>query len=306
MNDSSSDRPIVVGVDGSGTDTAALEWAAASAAVHHSPLLVVYAAEMLSLGAVEDELGTTGRAAYSALREQGTPRTHGSEAAEQIRATHPDLVVEVEETYGPASQALLAHQDRARMIVVGSGRKGTLGQLLLGTTSLTTVMHARCPVAVVNPGAGEESAAPGTIVVAVDGSRDSARAADLAWAEAAARSARVVVVGTWYLEVVDGFVVTEPDSPEWQRIEARQHTRLSEATAAARAAHPDVPHDIDIVHGPSSKVLVERSADADLLVMGNRGRGGFVGKLIGSVTQKVLRGAQCPVLVVRWTEDVRG
>lgn len=285
MHDSSveaaGDRPVVVGVDGSGTDTSALDWAAVSAVAHNAPLVVVHASAESTL-------------------DDATP---GDQAAQRVRSLHPGLQVEVRGSTGPASGALMSHQGYARMLVVGSGQKGTLGQLLLGTTSLTTVLHAACPVAVVNGGVEIPPTARGVVMVAIDGSENSACAAHIACSEAAARSARVVAVGVWNMEMVHGYVVTEPDSPEWRDVEAREQHRVEATVAAARERHPEVPFEITVLHGPVSRTLVEHAATSDLLVMGHRGRGGFAGKVLGSVTQKVLRSATCPVLVVK--EPVR-
>lgn len=69
--------------------------------------------------------------------------------------------------------------------------------------------------------------------------------------------------------------------------------------AQARSRYPGVAVDIQIVHGPSSQVLAQWSGEADLLVMGSRGRGGFAGKLLGSVSHTVLQAARWPVVVVK-------
>ncbi|WP_231635335.1 universal stress protein [Luteipulveratus halotolerans] len=164
-------------------------------------------------------------------------------------------------------------------------------------------MHATCPVAVVNPGVDVEAELKGEIVVGVDGSRDSAAAAEIAFAAAAARGSHVTCLSSWYLEVADGVVVTDEDTPQRRAIDDRQRERVESAITAAREAHPDVAYDIEVVNGPSSKVLAARSEQADVLVLGTRGRGGFAGKLLGSVSQKVLQAAQCPVVVVKSKTD---
>ncbi len=290
-------RPVVVGVDGSGTDSAASDWAARTAEYHQAPLVLVHAAEVFSRGAIDDELPGVAPPVLQVVRELGSaPRLAQQRAARMIPG-HPALTIDVDDSFGTASTTLLAHQDSALMIVVGTGRKGTLGQVMLGSTSLAVTMYARCPVVVVQPGA--LTAEPvGVLVVAVDGSCDSEGAAVVAFAEAEARSAKVIALSSWWVEVVDGYVVTEPESPEWKAIESRQRRRVEAALDPARAAYPDVEVDVVIERGPSTRVLVEHSARADLLVMGRRGRGGFLGKVLGSVTHRVLHDAQCPVAVV--------
>jgi nucleotide-binding universal stress UspA family protein len=54
-----------------------------------------------------------------------------------------------------------------------------------------------------------------------------------------------------------------------------------------------------VLRGAPATVLAERSADAGLLVMGTRGRGGFAGMLLGSQSQRVLETATSPVMLVR-------
>ena len=66
-----------------------------------------------------------------------------------------------------------------------------------------------------------------------------------------------------------------------------------------RAEHPGLVVDPRIVEGHPAPVLVETSKDADLLVVGSRGHGEFVGMLIGSVSAYCVTNAHCPVLVYR-------
>ncbi|AKU15813.1 universal stress protein [Luteipulveratus mongoliensis] len=295
--------PVVVGVDGSGTDNAAVAWAASAAALHKLPLHLLHSNEVAAVGAVQDDPTIASSETLDALRAQGSAPRVADELVGRVRAAHPDLEIVATETAGAASAALLAREDTALMLVVGSGRKGGLGERVLGTTSLNTAMHATCPVAVVNAGVDPSAPPKKRIAVGIDGSRDSAAAAEIAFAAAAARGSTVVCVSSWYLEVVDGFVVTDRDGEPWQRIEKRQRERVEAATKVAREAHPDVDVVVEVVNGPSTKVLAAQSEQSDVLVLGSRGRGGFTGKLLGSVSQKVLQAARCPVVIVKANEQ---
>lgn len=69
--------------------------------------------------------------------------------------------------------------------------------------------------------------------------------------------------------------------------------------ASIPAGSPEVRVEGVLVHGQPDVVLLDEAADADLVVVGSRGRGGIAGLLLGSVSQRIVHHAPCPVVVVR-------
>lgn len=285
---------VVVGLDGSDKDDAATAFAAAEATRFKAPLHLLFAHEIHAGLVGAWEAGFVPLGLEADVAEAGARIL--SRTAERLGAAWPEVAISTSEPWGTPAQALIDASEGARLVVVGSGRKGAVEKVLLGTTSLDTAMHARCPVAVV----GETPTHPaGPVVVGVDGSSHSSAAASVALEQAAARGVRVVVVTTWWLEVVEGAVVTEPDTPEWSAVESRYRHVVEEALAPGRAAHPEVEVEVVIANARPVPTLLERARDASLLVVGSRGRGGFTGMALGSVSHKVLQRALCPVIVTR-------
>jgi nucleotide-binding universal stress UspA family protein len=135
------------------------------------------------------------------------------------------------------------------------------------------------------------------IVVGVDGS-DSSRNA-LAWAydEAGQHGATLVVLATWHPPALPMSPPPEDytDQPRQEALEL-----LDRFTAALVPKDPAVDVRTSVEEGKNpAKALIERSKEADLVVVGSRGHGGFVGMLLGSVSQHVVAHADCPVVVVR-------
>ena len=136
------------------------------------------------------------------------------------------------------------------------------------------------------------------IVVGVDGSEASLDA--LRWAARQARltGAPLLAVTAWaFPEHPTPFGIV-PDLPlppdELDRVRAR----LDEATRAV-VGPDEVDLRTDVVPGDAAAVLLRAAEEAQLLVVGNRGRGTFAGVLLGSVTARVVHHAPCPVVVVR-------
>ncbi len=141
----------------------------------------------------------------------------------------------------------------------------------------------------------------GRIVVGVDSSATSLKALRWALEEARLRQLDVEMVHAFPRPELVGMtmVVTLPSDDELR--EASEQV-LSEALAAVGG-----PGDVTIAQhvgagGPAS-VLVEKAKDAELLVLGSRGLGGFRGMLLGSVTQQVIAHAPCPVVVITPDEN---
>lgn len=287
---------VVVGVDVPETSGDAVRWAARAADLHGVPLTMVHATEGVA-GLPTGVVGSEDSATREVLRAATEAQSPLDRAVEQVRGDFPDLEVVPVEIVGDNVKSLLAHQEDA-LLVVGTGRRGGFEEFVLGSTSLGVAMHATSPVVVVPPGSGEREP-QGVVTVAVDGSADSAVAARIACHEARARGARVVAVNSWALEVVDGFVVTESDQEQFAAIQQRQTDLVEQTVAGARRAYADVQIDVEVVHGRPVSTLVDRSTRSDLLVLGSRGLGGFSGKLLGSVSQRVLRGSTCPVIIAK-------
>jgi nucleotide-binding universal stress UspA family protein len=134
------------------------------------------------------------------------------------------------------------------------------------------------------------------IVVGVDGSRSSMAALDWAIHQAELTHASVLVVMAWQLPISVGWhaPMPPPASPN-----ADAAATMESVLEPIRKEHPEVIIESRMAAGHPSPVLIEASRGADLLVVGSRGHGEFVGMLLGSVSGYCVSNATCPVLVVR-------
>jgi nucleotide-binding universal stress UspA family protein len=138
-----------------------------------------------------------------------------------------------------------------------------------------------------------------SIVVGVDGSPSSRTALNWAAAEAADHGADLVVLNVWEhtLPPPAGSVsVSERYVPDESQRTAEDLVKLIKEELGE---DPPVLVQPRVKEGQPAKVLIEESEDADLLVVGTRGHGGFRGLVLGSVSQHVAGYAKCPVAVVR-------
>lgn len=277
---------IVVGVDGSKLADRAVDWAAEEADRRHCALHVIHANDIDWLVA-----------AALISTDEGPSADEIVEAAiERSRSAFPEVTVTGRPTTGSAAHDLVAVSVWARLLVLGA-HGTTPFHLPLGSVPQAVAAHASCPVVVVRG----DALAPGPgrpVVVGVDGSASSLHAVDFAFDEASRRQAELIAVHAWSIEVVEGVVVTTPGSPEWQLAAERMHADAAESLAGHRERYPDVKVQERMVNDHPVEALVSTSADAGLLVVGSRGRGGFTGLRLGSVGRGALARASCPVAVV--------
>ena len=133
------------------------------------------------------------------------------------------------------------------------------------------------------------------IVVGIDGSPDAARALDWAIAEATRRDLPLLLVHG--VEVGAAAASPYGTGMVLEQLEEAGQTVL--AAAVAYAVERGVEADARMEIGSAAHSLIEASRGAELVVVGNRGHGGFVGMLLGSVSNAVVHHAHCPVVVLR-------
>ena len=138
------------------------------------------------------------------------------------------------------------------------------------------------------------------VVVGVDGSDGGAAALEFAAAEAALRKVELRIVSAWEVPAaVYGSGFTPPmDAGTLQAFGARAQEVADDAAGAVKKLQPSQQVDAVAVAGQPADVLLAQGADADLIVVGRRGLGGFRTLLLGSVSQQVVHYATCPVVVV--------
>ena len=139
------------------------------------------------------------------------------------------------------------------------------------------------------------------IVVGIDGSEASSEALRFALGEARLRQTTLEVVHAWVLPHIAlsaaGYV-PQVDSVLLGEMKQAAEQLLDSALAAVEEETEDVRIVRSVVEGTPAKALVRAAADADLLVVGSRGLGGFAGLLLGSVSQQCAHHAPCPVVIV--------
>ncbi|WP_436793465.1 universal stress protein [Actinospongicola halichondriae] len=140
----------------------------------------------------------------------------------------------------------------------------------------------------------------GRIVVGVDGSENSAAALEWAIGEARVRGATVEAVLGWHEPIMGGTaaVMIPVDTREFEESYRAQLDKAVDAVVGGIGDLGGVEIDRQLVHAPAARSLLDAAVDADLLVVGRRGHGGFLGLVLGSISQQVVWHAPCPVVVV--------
>ncbi|MEV0695957.1 universal stress protein, partial [Streptomyces sp. NPDC050388] len=260
--------PLVVGVDGSDPSLLAVDWAVDEAGRYGLPLRLVHASLW------ERYEGTV-----SPVGEQRSPTSVTAErivasAADRAHRRNPQIKVSTAIFPEEAVHVLVRESDNASLLVAGSRGRGELKGLLLGSVGLAVAARAHCPVIVVR---GDTAGLAGTHERILLGAGDpgaSGEAVDFAFREAEARGCVLDVVRAWRCPAHEttGHLASAGE-PACQH-EEQASVLLGELLRDAIAAHPGVRVRRATVEGPAPKVLVLRSAAADLAIVGARRRQG--------------------------------
>jgi nucleotide-binding universal stress UspA family protein len=280
---------IIAGTDGSDRSVPAIQWAADEAVRRDRVLHIVHTIPWLYGTPTDPRAGVVPNEEIA--RGRRTLERAVSVAYEQAAG----VTVESELMVGSAAQVLLERARASTMVVVGAHGSGLATRLPIGSTTLQVVMHTAVPAVVVSetePGTWQE------VIVGVDGGGMEAPAVRFAFEEAALRKARLRAFHAWSHPSSERSGDMQPLVYDRAVVDEEERRMLDHALAALRDEFPHVEVACEAIHGRPARILAGASARADLLVVGTRGRGGFAGLLLGSVSHALLHSAHCPVAVV--------
>jgi nucleotide-binding universal stress UspA family protein len=285
-------RSIVVGVDESVGAAEALRWAAAERAIDDCSLTAVLCWTYLEQHRSEPN--------------QHFDPEYGDDAARQALDTIVERVlgadaaahVERRTVNDHTARGLLDASTDADLLVLGARGLSGWREIVVGSVTRQCLHHATKPIAVIHHPQSDEPSRQrqNRIVVGVDGSEGSRHALGWALDEARLRQATLAAVHVR----TRAFIGSEP-VPAGD-YEANENDRagdvLESALASADTSGLAAPVEPLVVSGSTAAALLEASQDANLLVVGSRGHGGFAGLLLGSVSDSVVHRATCAVVVV--------
>lgn len=293
---------IIVGVDGSPASQHALDWAIDLAVKTKQRLVAMctYALPSFATASLDGGYAALDDAALADGAQQV------AESAKQ-RAQQAGVTADAHIVPGDAAGALIAASKGAGLIVVGTRGGSGFSERLLGTVSSALPAHSHCPTVVVplrygrpvdNP-EGESTLPPiKRIVVGVDGSTTSYAALKIAMRQAILWDAELIVAGGVPIASGSGLLAWLPATVDRQQVIDDVKRGIEGLVSKAKGEVGELSTQVVVLDGTGAELLTEFSKNADLLVLGSRGRGGFTGLLLGSTSQAVLHHSACPILVI--------
>ncbi len=287
--------PVIVGVDDSRCGLDAVDLAAYEASLRSAPLRIVHAFGRSPAHPY------SGAAPWHTAHQGLAPMVHGvpARAEERAHAAAPGIEVSRSVVAGDAREVLRIESRSAALAVVGGGGRSGPAGLLSESTAVYLAAHGHCPLLAVR-GRRERT---GPVLLAVDGSPAGAAAVEFAFAEAALRGAPLLALHVWNTWSERAY--RHPSDPlsaavsDVDRLRTAEEELLYTTVAPWERAFPGVVVERRLLRSRIRPALTAASGDAQLVVAGARGRGGVRGRLLGSVSQGLLRHARCPVAVVR-------
>jgi len=276
---------IVVGVDGSNTGRSALQWAVSEARLLGAPLVICHVHAVTGLAGTRPVSSDFGE---ETLRQAQATAAHSLGAERVVAALR----------YGDPARALAELSDGARMLVIGTHGSISHGARLFAPFSVRIMTRAHCPVVAVPLMAGRIGPFSGHVIVAVDGSAPAREALDFGFTYAARHGLPVAAVHV--TEEPAGDYWTDDDFLETHFTEEpHAETLLATEVEPWEARYPDVHVKRAVCGGHVVPGLLRAASGADLLVVGDRGRGLAATTVLGSVAQHMVGSVTCPIAVVK-------
>jgi nucleotide-binding universal stress UspA family protein len=279
-----SDGAILAAVVGGGLDRTVLSWAAEEAVAGQADLLVFYVPERQDPRSARTDGPEPAGSAEFLVRA----------AASRAHTRFPDLDVTTAVGHDRVVSELVRASVDARMLVVGARADQGLAGRRFGSVAEQVATNARCPVAVIRPPSAPVLV---DVVVGVDGSSHSDATLRLAAAEARRFGGRLVVVHAYRLPAPAEYGPNAGVDEPYHRAAAEE--LVERALDRLGPDRSGLKIETAALHGGVAAILLDAAADAAVLVVGARGRGGFERLRIGSVSQHVLWHAPCSVVIVR-------
>jgi nucleotide-binding universal stress UspA family protein len=284
---------ILVGVDESEGAAQALRWALREGELRRADVTAV-----LAWGWLDQHQATP--AAFDPHYDEPQARAALEAIVAKVLGGPPPAALRLEVICDLAAPALIKRSAGADLLVVGARGLGGFRSLLVGSISQQVLQHAPCPVAVVRgePATRDQE----RVLVGIDGSRDAGRALSWAVEEARARGAALTVLHAYLPPYAGNLEVA------WDPGDEKDAARavLDEAIDTVDLSAMPAPVESALVCDRAATAILRAAEDADLVVVGSRGRGGFAGLLLGSVSQQVTHHAPCPVVVLRRADSSKG
>ncbi|OBG85296.1 universal stress protein [Mycobacterium sp. E802] len=290
----SSDAPVVVGIDGSDGALAAARWAGALAERFGAPLRIVHA--LPSLGR---NLTQTAAALTAAMMsyQQDMAQTFLKAAEQAVRDEHPALTVSTVSFDEPADQVLIEASRQARLVVLGGKTVTPAAALLLGSTALSVATRAACPVVAFR---GDQVApGEGPVVVGADDSPAAQAALAMAFEFADRFGLTLNAVRSLSLAAPAETGVSIPLLIDWDGVESAELAALTDAVDVHNKRHPGVAAKCFVEPDSPGKALLKHVTDSGLVVVGSRGRNALAGVLLGSTSLNLLHHSPVPVMICR-------
>ncbi len=291
---------IVVGYDASPSSQLALDWALTTAQEDGRRVDIMHAVPIETMPHLAPAT-PFGWSPDTPLTPEEIEDDYLIEAMRRL----PTERVRFRQMPGSPSARLVGSVGPADLVVTGSLGHGALHAALLGSTAYAVAAHAPCSVVIVRtPERASVADRPGPdhpVLVGIDDLETSVVALDAAadWAQRYGARLRIVRAVAFDALIFAGLPLFASD----EKLEGSLKTQADQALAAAvdrvRATHPTLEVAASVVPGHPGIVLGHESRGAGLAVVASRGRGGFVGLPLGSVTHHLIHDAHCPVMIAR-------